>query len=351
MEKNHYLMLLLLVICLAKLQTGGAEPQRLLFVGNSLTYVNDLPLLVEQVAGNRGIELVTTQLAKPNYAIVDHWADGQVQNLISTGNYDYVIIQQGPSSQSDGHHMLVNDGRLYRDLTHAHGAQLAYYMVWPSLLYYHTFPGVIANYTAGAEANDAILCPVGEVWKAHFDATGDFSYYDSDGFHPSLTGSRVAAEVIVDSLFGEESAEQSFQQAWITGVGHIEENQIIVPQLHITRHGAFGNDHEPADVARVPWGQATITFHSCHETTMSYVSNRAVNGMAFGSGSQPMQRLVMNQAGQLCDDLSFPQLTDKAFFSGTFFGGAERDGEGVHIDYLNSEQVIVTWYTYLPARR
>ena len=56
--------------------------------------------------------------------------------------------------------------------------------------------------TDAATLNKAVLCPVGELWKAHFDTTGDFAYYGPDGFHPSEQGSRVAAEVIYRSLPG-----------------------------------------------------------------------------------------------------------------------------------------------------
>ncbi|WP_234423413.1 SGNH/GDSL hydrolase family protein [Aquimarina spinulae] len=173
----------------------------LLFVGNSLTYSNNLPRLVTQEAKRKGIVITTTMLAKPNYAIVDHWADKEVQRLIKTKKYDIVIIQQGPSSQADGREMLLNSGKEYSNLCNANGAKLAYFMVWPSRIYYHTFDGVIKNYTDAAINNKAILCPVGKIWKQHFDKTSDFSYYSQDQFHPSLSGSKVAAKVIVESLF------------------------------------------------------------------------------------------------------------------------------------------------------
>lgn len=173
----------------------------LLFVGNSLTYTNDLPSLVKEAAKERNIDINVEMLAYGNYAIVDHWADGKVQSMIRSKKYDFVIIQQGPSSQADGYEMLVNGGKPYADLCKANDTKLAYFMVWPSRTYYHTFSGVIANYTAGADANDALLCPVGKVWKEHFDKTNDFSYYGVDQFHPSLKGSKVAAKVIVSSLF------------------------------------------------------------------------------------------------------------------------------------------------------
>lgn len=183
----------------------GAEQKNdtfinVLFVGNSLTFYNDLPILVANEAKSRGLELKTTLLAYPNYAILDHWEDGKVQKMIATGKYDYVIIQQGPSSQADGRAMLLEYGKKFKQVCSENEAQLAYFMVWPSRTYYYTFEAVITNHRESAKKNDALLLPVGEVWKNHFDATGDFSYYGSDGFHPSLAGSKVAAQVICEAL-------------------------------------------------------------------------------------------------------------------------------------------------------
>lgn len=173
----------------------------ILFIGNSLTYTNDLPTLVKQNAGERGITIGTKMIALPNFAIVDHWTVGEVQQYIESKRFDFVIIQQGPSSQEDGRQMLIESGAQYKELCKDNNAELCYFMVWPSLTYYHTFEGVIKNHQDAASINDAILCPVGEVWKAHFDSTNNFDYYGPDGFHPSITGSLVAAEVIVDTLF------------------------------------------------------------------------------------------------------------------------------------------------------
>lgn len=173
----------------------------ILFVGNSLTYTNNLPELVKQRANEKGITIGIKTIAKPNYAIVDHWAEGDVQQSIKSKKFDYVIIQQGPSSQQDGRDMLIEGGKKYADLCNENGAKLCYFMVWPSLTYYQTFDSVIKNHEDAATINNAILCPVGQIWKDNFDATNKFDYYGPDGFHPSLLGSQVAANVIVAALF------------------------------------------------------------------------------------------------------------------------------------------------------
>jgi hypothetical protein len=176
----------------------------ILFIGNSLTASNDLPKLVEIAGKQKSIIIKTKMIAYPNYAIMDHWNDGKVQKEIKRNQYDFVIVQQGPSSQQNGREILIEYGRKYADLCNKNGAKLSYFMVWPSRIYYHTFKGVIKNYTDAARINDAILCPVGEEWKKHFDTTQNFDYYSADGFHPSLKGSQRAAEIIVEHLFGDE---------------------------------------------------------------------------------------------------------------------------------------------------
>lgn len=172
-----------------------------LFIGNSLTSTNNLPKLLERRAKQSGILITTKMIALPDYAIVDHWEDGEIQKLIITKNYEYVIIQQGPSSQDFGKQLLFEYGEKLNILCRNNDAELCFFMVWPSLEYYHTFDGVIKNYTEIAERTNSILCPVGKIWKDHFDSTENFDYYGKDGFHPSVMGSQVAADVIFESIF------------------------------------------------------------------------------------------------------------------------------------------------------
>ncbi|WP_298556744.1 SGNH/GDSL hydrolase family protein [uncultured Algibacter sp.] len=176
------------------------EVNNILFIGNSLTYTNDLPELVKTKAKYSGYNIQIEVIAYPNYAISDHWKDGKVQKLISSKKFSIVIIQQGPSSQTKGKNTLIDYGKKYSEICNKNNTLLAYFMVWPSLNYYDTFDGVIENYKLAAETNDAILCPVGEVWKNYFNTSKKFDYYGTDNFHPSKKGSNIAAEVILKSI-------------------------------------------------------------------------------------------------------------------------------------------------------
>ena len=185
------------------LSFGGFDVENeysLLFVGNSLTYSNNLPERVKTLAKQKGIKLSIEVLALPNYALEDHWNDGKVQSKISSNKYDFVIIQQGPSSQSDGRAMLIEYGAKFSKLCANHNTKLMFYMVWPAIINYQTFDDVIKNYIEAAQLSNAILCPVGVKWKEYIDKTKDYTYYGTDGFHPSTRGSEIAAEVILCTI-------------------------------------------------------------------------------------------------------------------------------------------------------
>jgi hypothetical protein len=195
-----FLLSLLLLVAVLNRSDVPYKTVHILFVGNSLTYTNNLPELVEDKAKARGIKVTTEELAFPNYALEDHWTNGELQKRIATYKYQYVVVQQGPSSQADGRAMLLDYGKRIKSLCDQHNSQLAFFMVWPARDNTENFEGVITNYTDAAKMTGSLLCPVGKVWREHFEATQDYSYYGPDGFHPSLKGSEVAAEVIYESL-------------------------------------------------------------------------------------------------------------------------------------------------------
>ncbi len=144
-----------------------------------------------------------------------------------------------------------------------------------------------------------------------------------------------------------EVAITGLRQAWLTGVGTINDNQLLVSEF-ITTGGQFGEAFDATDIEVVFWGEVLLEFTGCHTAMMSYSSVLKVNETSFGSGAYPVERLAMNPYGVQCDDIGFAQMTDSRYMSGVFYGGVERNGEGFTVDYLNRNQAVVTWFTYLP---
>lgn len=183
----------------AKKPLSGDAVRKVLFIGNSLTYYNDLPQQVVRIAKEKGVKLKADMIAYPDYALEDHWNDGKIQRFIEDSSYDFVVIQQGPSSQSEGRAMLLDYGARIKALCEKKRTQLVFYMVWPALVNIHTFDAVIKNYREAAAAMGALLSPVGEAWKKRTDAN-DLSWYGPDFFHPSKKGTEQAAGIICQTL-------------------------------------------------------------------------------------------------------------------------------------------------------
>lgn len=179
--------------------------QKILFVGNSLTYTNDLPKILEEVSGNFAENIITKSLCFPNYAIIDHLNEGKLQEILSKEKFDYLVVQQGPSSQSEGKKMLIEDGKKLKKLCDKYNIKMAYFMVWTSKEWYHTFDLVIENHKIAAKKNNALLFSVGEIWKEYNTFKNVESLYSFDGFHPSKAGSFLATLVMFHKLFPKEN--------------------------------------------------------------------------------------------------------------------------------------------------
>ena len=179
---------------------------RVLFIGNSLTYVNDLPGIVEALADSLSVERpfwYRTAVA-PNYSLEDHWADPGTRAALQDRQWDVVVLQQGPSSLPENQELLREWSVRFAGLARAAGAVPALYMVWPDFTRRDFFDDVSDSYTAAAEAVDGMLFPVGRAWLAAWDADASLPLYGSDGFHPSTLATYLAALVILDRLYEVE---------------------------------------------------------------------------------------------------------------------------------------------------
>lgn len=177
---------------------------RVLFVGNSLTAVNDLPATVAAFAHAVGhVEIDVRAYAPGGYALEDHWADGVARGLLDGGGWDAVVMQQGPSSLPDGRQNLIEWTTRWAAEARAHGARPALLTVWPERYRSAFFPAVISNYRAAAVAAHAASFPAGAAWRDALQRRPGLPLYGPDEFHPSRLGTYLAAVVVYTGLTGE----------------------------------------------------------------------------------------------------------------------------------------------------
>lgn len=178
---------------------------RVLFVGNSLTYANDLPRMVEMISSAVGASVSTVTIARADYALEDHWAAGIAERIRVT-RPTVVVMQQGPSSLPESRVNLVQWTDSVARVAREVGAVPASLMVWPEAARAYAFDAVRDSYRAAAEHVGGIFVPAGEAFRALYERYPGFQPYGPDGFHPSQIGSIVSALVVVRTLTGQPLA-------------------------------------------------------------------------------------------------------------------------------------------------
>jgi len=166
---------------------------KILFVGNSLTYANDLPALITEIGKQDGTIITCNSFLFPDYSLEDHWNGGKVQTEIEKGGYDIVVAQQGPSALPESQTLLLNYAARFAELCNKNKTKLALYMVWPSKARSFDLDNVVHSYSNAAVKTSSLLCPAGLAWKYAWQSDSSLSLYSFDNFHPSLTGSVLAA--------------------------------------------------------------------------------------------------------------------------------------------------------------
>jgi len=175
-----------------------------LFVGNSLTYVNDLPGMIEAVAAQAGLKgrVTCRAVALPDFGLEEHWNDGRALRAIEEGRWTLVVLQQGPTSLPESQAVLRTYARKFAFEARARGSKLALYGVWPPLARITSQDAVTASYARAAEDVGGLLIPVGEGWRAARRRDPSLELYGPDGFHPSPLGTYLAALMFVEQLTG-----------------------------------------------------------------------------------------------------------------------------------------------------
>jgi hypothetical protein len=178
------------------------EGIRIFFVGNSLTYVNDVPGMLQALADSAGDDrFAIASLALPNYALIDHWTDGSAPREIANGGWAWVVLQQGWTPPGVYRDTLRLATRNFAAEIAKVGAKTALYQTWPPADRPGEFAGSIESYELAAADVGGVLFPVARAWLAVWERDPSIVLY-SDGLHASVAGSYLAALVMYARILG-----------------------------------------------------------------------------------------------------------------------------------------------------
>lgn len=214
----------------------GAD--RALFVGNSLTEANELPLIVEALSAAGGHPLFAESVTYGGVSLEDHWGLG-TQNRIAAGGWRWVVLQQGPSALLSSRVNLREWTRRFDSVIRQAGALTALYMVWPEASRRNAFADVSASYRLAAQDVGGILLPAGDAWLAAWRLDAALSLYGPDGFHPTVAGSYLAALTIYGGLTGNSTLGLPARLRLRSGTG-LDVDPMIAPRLQAAADEALG---------------------------------------------------------------------------------------------------------------
>lgn len=222
--KTPFTTTLLLTIAFGIVATAQNVTKKVLFLGNSYTASNNLPLLIANVANSTGDTVIYDSRTPGGYTLQEHANNSTSLGKIGANNWDFVVLQE--QSQLPAFPTWQVQNYMYPYATFLDEqireknpcAETIFYMTWgrkngdasncggwPPMCTYESMDDLIQQrYMTMANDNEAIVSPVGAVWRYIRQHHPEIELYVSDGSHPSVAGSYAAACAFYTTIFRKD---------------------------------------------------------------------------------------------------------------------------------------------------
>jgi len=220
------LVTLVMTITSLSFQLKAQDSISVLFIGNSYTYVNDLPTVFTNLTSSLADIATVDSKTNGGYTFQNHLSDPITHTKVHSKPWDYVVLQ-GQSQEPSFPTSQVNQQTLppavsLADSVYANWycSQAIYFMTWgrqngdPQWDSISTFDGMNVRlrnaYMRIADSAKASVSPVGIAWKYIRDTYPTINLYNADGSHPSVEGTYLAACTFYASLFRKTPVGASY---------------------------------------------------------------------------------------------------------------------------------------------
>ncbi len=190
------------------------DSTKILFIGNSITYFNNMPTLFKDMANTKGKKVKVNVYAPGGKGFLNHYIDPNVYSLFRNNEWDIVVLQPG-SGESPGVSNPVNTtiqrGQLMLDSIYKYSKcakvylyQIPYGVPTPtSYGTYFAVQNVIQDsITKMADALKLQIVPAGACARAYYAKWQNILLHNSYGdIHPNLYGSYLTAASFYSSIF------------------------------------------------------------------------------------------------------------------------------------------------------
>jgi hypothetical protein len=181
----------------------GTTPGNVLFIGNSFTARNDLPVLVARLAAARGKAVRHRLISAGGASLRTHWNAGEAARTIRAGGYDHVVLQEQSTLPLKNAGRMHENVRLFEAAIRAAGATTVLYMTWARRHAPETQEAITSAYTEIGRELGATVVPAGVAWQRFLSQHHQPVLHDPDQSHPTPAGSYLAACAFLAVLFQE----------------------------------------------------------------------------------------------------------------------------------------------------
>jgi len=221
---------LILLLLIANYSIAQQQIKKVLFIGNSYTYVNDLPALLSSVAQSTGDSVIYDSNCIGGYTFQLHSTNATTLQKIAQGNFEFVVLQEQsqlpsfPISQVQS--SVYPYAKTLDSLINVANpcTETVFYMTWgrkngdasncpnwPPICTYSGMDSLLRmRYEYMANANNALVSPVGAVWRYIRNNFPAIELYSADESHPSLAGSYAAACTFYSIVFRKDPTAITF---------------------------------------------------------------------------------------------------------------------------------------------
>jgi hypothetical protein len=183
-------------------QATEQQTIRVLFIGNSYTYVNDLPWLTQELAesAKETRTLETEMVVVGGATLKSHWKRGKALRLLRAKRWDYVVLQEQSTLPITNPKEMYKYASLFDAEIKQVNSQTVFYLTWANQNQPETQQILTDSYMTIAKELKAKVAPVGIAWQKVQEANPKLNLYSPDQSHPSPIGSYVAACVFYTEI-------------------------------------------------------------------------------------------------------------------------------------------------------
>lgn len=176
------------------------ESHRLLFIGNSHTYLHYMPLMLVQLYQAAGYTLHTDQVTDEGVSLEWHWSNNATWAKIQEADWSHVILQDRSGGPLEDRQSFYKHARLLNSEITKQGAKTVFYMTWANKRRPETQKLLAEAYLSITRELDAMLAPVGLAWERALSQNPKLDLHHKDGRHASKTGAYLTACVFFFAL-------------------------------------------------------------------------------------------------------------------------------------------------------